>query len=80
MVDISETIELDWDQMSTNLETAMEEVNDKIDSLSGDSMDMGEMFSMQLTMNKFSQLAQVTTDVQAAVQTAAMAMARNVKG
>jgi hypothetical protein len=44
------------------------------------SINIGDMFEMQMLMNKLSQVSEMATNVVAAGQTAVMSMARNVKG
>jgi len=44
------------------------------------SINIGDMFEMQMLMNKLSQVSEMATNVVSAGQTAVMSMARNVKG
>jgi hypothetical protein len=44
------------------------------------SINIGDMFEMQMLMNKLSQVSEMATNVVSAGQTALMSMARNVKG
>lgn len=46
----------------------------------GSSISIGDMFNMQITMNRLSQLSEMTTNVVSALNTMLMSMARNVKG
>lgn len=46
----------------------------------GSSISIGDMFNMQITMNKLSQLSEMTTNVVSALNTMIMSMSRNVKG
>ena len=46
----------------------------------GSSVSIGDMFDMQMVMNKLSQLSEMLTNVFNAAHTAIMSMARNVKG
>ena len=44
------------------------------------AMSIGDMFDLQMAMNRLSQFSEMSTSVIAAMQTAIMSMARNVKG
>src|SRR5262245_8112167 len=56
-------------------------VTDKIEKLKskGEQVSVGDMFDTQITVNKLSQMAEMSTQVLAASNTAIMSMARNMK-
>jgi hypothetical protein len=82
MVDF-DTDGLQTEQLAEIVEDGLGQVQDMIDKIQdggdGGEMNMGDMFSLQVSMNKFSQAAQVSTDVVAATQSVMMAMAKNVR-
>jgi len=54
----------------------------KLDTIknSGSDVSIGDMFDMQLLMNRLSQVSEMTTSVINAAHSAISSMARNVKG
>ncbi|MBA3237830.1 MAG: DUF5407 family protein [Parachlamydiaceae bacterium] len=62
--------------------TAVLSAKGKLGAISSNrsSINIGDMFEMQMLMNKLSQVSEMATNVVAAGQTAVMSMARNVKG
>lgn len=44
------------------------------------AVSIGDMFDMQMVMNKLSQLSEMVTNVMNAAHTSTMSMARNIKG
>lgn len=58
-----------------------EEVRQKLDSMTAerDSLNIRDMFEMQMLMNKLSQMSEMTSGILAATNSAIASMARNVK-
>jgi len=57
-----------------------EQLKMKLDALAGrDSINITDMFEMQMLMNKLSQLSEMSTSVISAANSAISSMARNVK-
>lgn len=66
---------IDYIQESMDkVKTKLEEIKD-----AGDSVSIGNMFDMQLLMNRLSQISEMSTSVLSAANTAITSMARNVK-
>jgi Family of unknown function (DUF5407) len=65
----------------TVINSATAEVKKQLDVINkaGDEVGIGDMFTMQMLMNKLSQLSEMTTSVIAASNTSLMSMARNIK-
>ena len=66
------------DSMTEKVQTKIGEMGKASDR--GEEISISEMFSMQMKMNRLSQVSEATTSVTAALHAAIMAMARNVKG
>lgn len=64
------------------LNDATNAVKGKIDGIKsrGSAISIGDMLDVQLTMNKLSQMSEMTTSVVSAANTSISSMARNVKG
>jgi hypothetical protein len=62
-------------------QVATDEVKRKLESLKakGNDISVSDMFEMQMTMNKLSQLSEMSTSVISSVNSAIQSMARNVK-
>jgi hypothetical protein len=62
--------------------TATQAAQTKIDAINqdGQNISIGDMFDMQMFMNKLSQLSEMSTSVVNATHTSISSMARNVKG
>lgn len=62
--------------------TATVDARTKIDDIQarGDEISIGDMFDMQMIMNRLAQLSEMSTSVVNASNTAINSMARNVKG
>ena len=59
-----------------------EQVQAKLDVIKAKatSASIGDMFDMQMLMNRLSQISEMSTSVMSALNTAIMSMARNIKG
>jgi hypothetical protein len=60
---------------TTNAQTKIDAINNE-----GQNISIGDMFDMQMFMNKLAQLSEMCTSVVNASHTAISSMARNVKG
>jgi hypothetical protein len=62
--------------------TATDAARDKLSAMGGskDAVSIGDMFEMQMLMNHFSQLSDMSSNVLSASNNAIASMARNIKG
>ena len=58
-----------------------EQVRTKLDSMAADrdSVNISDMFEMQMLMNKLSQMSEITSGIMTATNSAIASMARNIK-
>jgi len=64
------------------IETQNDIVKQKLADINAEksAVSIGDMFDMQMVMNKLSQLSEMVTNVMNAAHTSTMSMARNIKG
>jgi len=62
------------DQMVLQATTKLDDISD-----AGSSISIGNMFDMQLLMNRLSQMSEMSTNVMSAANSAATSFARNTK-
>ena len=78
------TMSMTSEEIAKLLETyqaATDEVKRRLESMRAkdDNISIVDMFEMQMTMNKLSQLSEMSTSVISSVNSAIQSMARNVK-
>ena len=67
--------------LTSTIATATESVKNKLAEMGkgGPSINIVQMFEMQMTMNKLSQLSEMSTSIVSASNSAIASMARNIK-
>lgn len=79
---------LQFQPLIEGIEALTQQVMDKIDAIrkrngeggEGKEMSIGDMFDLQMTMNKLQQFSEMSTSVLSALNGSINSMARNVKG
>jgi aerobic-type carbon monoxide dehydrogenase small subunit (CoxS/CutS family) len=75
-------ISFDFQTLISILSQATQAAKDEIATISGlqNNVAIGDMFNMQMQMNKLSQMTEMLTSVLSASNASIMSMARNMKG
>lgn len=75
-------ISFDFNSLVQILSEAADQAKNQITAISGlgDKVAIGDMFNMQMQMNKLSQMTEMLTSVLSASNASIMSMARNMKG
>jgi len=73
---------LDFSVLVDEIERLTQQAKSKIGNIrsKGSAMSIGDMFDLQMAMNKLQQFSEMSTSVISAMNTSANSMARNVKG
>lgn len=82
MAEIAGNVTFKFDTLIANLNSFAKTVEDKLNTMKGDGkseISIGDMFHMQMLMNKLSQFSEMSTGIVSASNTAIASMARNVK-
>lgn len=75
-------ISFDFTTLVSILSQATQQAKNEINQISGlqNNVAIGDMFNMQMQMNKLSQMTEMLTSVLSASNASIMSMARNMKG
>lgn len=73
---------MDFSDMAAIVENQHVLVKQQLDHIKSrkDNVSVGDMFDMQMMMNKFNQLCELASSMASAMHQATFAIARNVKG
>jgi hypothetical protein len=79
---ISTKTGVDFKVLVDEIEALTQQAKSKIGSIrsKGSAMSIGDMFDLQMAMNKLQQFSEMSTSVISAMNTSINSMARNVKG
>jgi hypothetical protein len=73
---------VDFSVLVDEIEVLTQQAKSKIGNIrsKGSAMSIGDMFDLQMSMNKLQQFSEMSTSVISAMNTSINSMARNVKG
>jgi hypothetical protein len=79
---VQSRVQVYFSSLITTIESMSNVVKSKIAMIQANksAMSIGDMFDLQMAMNKLSQFSEMSTSVIAAMNTSINSMARNVKG
>jgi len=77
----SDKTHFQWSTVISLVDDMVLQATTKLDDISdaGSSISIGNMFDMQLLMNRLSQMSEMSTNVMSAANSAATSFARNTK-